>query len=367
MLPQNNSLASYVTPLIRRISEGENLSTDEVETAFDLLFEYDTEGYYWALLTLGLHTKGETIDELWGLCKSIKKLFGPTYNFRKGLDISGTGGRSIRTFNIGTTSAFVIAGGGVSVAKQGSTAVTGLTGSLDIMSNLGIDLRYWNDSKKIIDLLENIGIVIYHSFLQGGRPHTRPQYLAKMKEIGLSFISPFHIVGSVPSPIELGYRVFGCYSTRYHARLGILLSMLGYERGIVVTGEDGIDELSTTCSTNVLEFKQGKTKEYLIDPEDIGLRKTDKNSITTRTKDENMIDFLRILRGYEKGAKREIVLANAGAGFYTSGQVNSIFSGVKLAEQVVDEGLAWEKLESLVRQAGNMNALSAWMAKAELT
>lgn len=365
--PKNSvEVLESLAPLIRRIAEGQSLSTDESEYVFNVLFNQDEEGFYWLALTLALHTKGETFDELFGLCKSIKNLFGPTVEHKYAIDISGTGGRSYSTFNVGTTTAFVLAGGGISVAKQGSTAVTGLTGSLDIMANLKIDLKYWSDAKKIIDTLEKVGVVIYHSFLRGGRPHTRPQYLEKMKKIGLTFVSPFHLVGSIPAPIEVGYRIYGCYSTKYQALLAGLLQKMGCNRGMIITGLDGTDEISITGSTNVLEFWGSKTKQYTITTEDIGMHQVDRDSLITISPKGNMLDFLRILYGVERGSKRNLVLANAAAGFYLTGITESLYKGTLLAEQIIDQGLAKEKLELLVKEVGDYSALLYWLAQAEI-
>jgi anthranilate phosphoribosyltransferase len=362
----STQLATLITPLIRRISEGENITAEEAEQAFDLLFAVDMEGYYWLAFTLALHTKGETIDELLGLCRSIEKLFGPKICLSNTIDISGTGGKPFKTINIGTVCAFILSGGGIKVAKQGSTAVTGLTGSLDIISNLGINLRYWSDHEKIKELLNDIDIAIYHSFLNGGKPHTRPAFISRMKEIGLTFISPFHIAGSIPSPVTLDFRIFGCYSLRYGRKIAELLVKMGCKRGLVISAEQGFDEISTFGKTNILEFDGAIITEYGLDCEQLSLPKTEPSSITSFSKENNMIDFLRILYGVERGAKRDIALANAAAGFYIAHKVANYPEGVKMAACIIDQGLAYKKLESFVERAGDMKALAYWKQKSQI-
>lgn len=357
-------LAEALTPLIRRLSWQENLSAAEVEEAFDLLFAHDYEGFYWLALTLALQTKTPTAEELLGICLSIQKLFGSRVDIQDAIDLSGTGGRSIPTFNVGTTAAFVVAGAGVKVAKQGSTAVTGLTGSVDVLQQFDVDIRHRDEPDKIKFLLENIGISTAQNFLNGGRNNSRPQFLAKMKSVGLTFVSPFHFVGGIPSPVDLKYRLFGCFSSEYQDLIADLLIKMGYWRGFVVTGQDGLDEISITGPTDILEFSRNKKKKYSITPDELGLYRSSLEDLRSTSAEGNVIDFVRIIYAKERGPKRDIVLANSAACLFIVGKAPSLYDGVQMAAGVIDAGLAREKLEQLIALSGDSSALRKWERKA---
>lgn len=364
-MESNNHLSS-ITPYIRSLTNKESLSSTETERIFDLLFEADSDGYYWLAFTLALQTKTPTVDELFGLCLSIQKLLPDKIDVNDAIDLSGTGGRSIRTFNIGTTTAFVAAGAGVKVAKQGSTAVTGMSGSIDIAREFDIDLVTSGNEKLLKELYISPGITLTHNFLHSGKPNTRPAFLQQMRNIGLTFVSPFHFVGGIPTPFTLKHRLFGTSYPHYMKPIADLLQRFGYTRAMVISAEDGLDEISITSPTSVFEVRDNDILEYVILPEDMGIERAQLSSLETKSKSDNVISFLRVIYGAERGPKRSIVLANTAACIYLVDKVKTLREGVDIAAHSIDSGAASEKLEYLTEKIGNTDKLMKWKQEAGL-
>lgn len=361
-------MLSDVTPLIRKVSERQNLTVKETEKAFNTVADGDKEGYYFLAILLALHTKGETSDELLGLCRSLAryvkgiKLKADIDNIT---DTSGTGGDRLRTFNVGTTAAFVVAGSGITVAKQAFFAVTGLTGSAEIFAAFGMDVMSI-DAHTLKTTLEKVGISPYlkSSPALSKRKNTFATLMRVQLEKGLRLITPFHLAANAYAPIPMRRRVYGC---AWEDKLPVLVELfqkMGYTKGMVVHGMDGIDEVSNIGKTKIVEYTARRAKTYTISPGDLGLRKAKYEDIKAVSKERNVIDSLRILYGKEKGARRDIILANAAASFYVMDKVKSLADGVKLAEQVIDKGLASKKLEQLVEAIGNKEQFEVWKKKA---
>ena len=275
------------------------------------------------------------------------------------VDISGTGGDKLKTFNVGTTASLVISGAGLVAAKQSAPGYTGITGSRDIFEEVGIPIT--SLTKKQIEIaLEKIGFCPYHrtSFSPGLK--TQMQFLKKVREIGLTYRMLFHIAANVFSPLKMHYRVYGCFDEVWMPTLAKLFQRLGYKRGLIVFGKGGLDEISTIGDTKIIEFASTRTKSYTVTPEGLGLRRAKYKEIKTGNRNQNVLDFLRILKGKDKGAKRDLVLANAAAAFYVTGKVGSLRDGVKLGAQIIDSGAAWEKLSKTVGLVGDLKKLKNW-------
>jgi len=351
-----------ISPLIHKISEGQNLTAEEAQLAFDVCTQEDEEFYYWVALTMGLHAKGETSDELLGLARSTER-FAPRIDLAIDpsdiIDVSGTGGDSIKTLNVSTASAFVVAASGVWVAKQGFRSVTGFTGSVDILEELGINLMdSYRTPRAVAETLSAAGIVIFFTPFLSEKFRYRSLLPRKMAEIGLRYKWPFHLAAFAYSPVPMTTRLYGVYSPKYLRVLAELFQKLGYERGIVCYGEPGLDEISNLGETQILEFSADSIEEYRVMPRDLGLRQAEATEIQTSSKDENMADFLRVLYGVETGPKRDIVAANAGAALYLMGKADDLGSGVTLAQELIAEGAAADKLRDFVGVAASEERLA---------
>jgi len=359
-----------ITPLIRKISNRENLSSEEVRNAFNILARKDIDGYYYLALTLGLMAKGPTVDELYGICQSFRDRsvkLRPNIDPKKITDLSGTGGDHLKTINVSTPASFIVAGADVYVAKQSFKSFTGLTGSIDIFQEFGINVPISSGDPKITEkCLKQVGIAPYYypSFTKGFV--NRVNFIIKMREIGLTYLTPYHLVAFAYSPIEMEARIYGVFSDKYLVILAKLLRKLRFKRGMTFHGVDGLDEISNIGVTKICEFKDDKFSEYTIVPEELGIRKAKFEDIKAISKEKNIIDFLRILYGVEKGPKRDIVLINAGASLYITGKVKTLKEGVQLAKSILDERRASQKLETLVSFNGDLDKLKNWKEIAKI-
>lgn len=346
---------------IRKLANRENLTSKEAKQAFDILTKEDTEGYHTIALLLGLHVKGETPEELYGIVKSIEG-FGtklhPNVSSEKIIDISGTGGDNLKTFNVSTTAAFVVASANVYVAKQAWRTFRGLTGSEDILREFGINvLELGRKPRKIETCLQKTGMTCYFYGYLTNAFENREKIGFKMAQLGITFPNPFSLVSFAYSAIDIKNRIYGVYNERYLMTLAELFQKLGYQRGMTVYGVDGLDELSNIGLTKICEFKEGKIKQYTFTPEDLGVKKANYNDIKGISKKQNIIDFLRVIYGTDKGPKRDIVAVNAGAALYIMGKVSTLKEGTELAVSLIDSGKASAKLEEVVSAIGNPDKL----------
>lgn len=353
--------------LINQVVCGQNLLAKKAEQVFTDVFLNDNEGYHLLALSTAIHAKGETSDELLGLCMATKQL-GKKLKLNIDpstiTDLSGTGGGTIKTINVSTTASFIVAAAGFIVAKQAYFGVTSPTGSADVFKTFGIDI-FSLTSTQITQTLEKAGICPYFYPAISPKLKRRGELWKKIfVEKGVKVMTPFHLVSFAYSPIQLKYRAYGCYSKQYLELLGKLFHKLGNERTLVFHGEGGLPEMSNIGQTAVVEQDGKKLKKYTLTPKDFGLKKANVNDIKTGGKEQNIIDFLKILYGKEQGAKRDIVLANASASLYVMGRVGSFTEGTKLAQGILDSGKAAQKLEDLVNRLGDVQLLERWKMKA---
>jgi len=357
------------TSLIAKVVDGNNLIAKEAEKVFTDVFLFDKEGYHLLTLCAALHTKGETSDELLGLCKSHEKLgekLRPKVDFEKLTDLSGTGGGKIKTINVSTAASFVTAGAGYIVAKQAAFGVTSPTGSADVFMAFGIN-PYKLRLSQVNSILERVGICPYYIATMSPGLKNRGVIVKKVLiDKGVRIRTPFHLVSFAYAPIPLKRRIYGCYSEKYLDVLGELFVKLGNERTLVLHGVGGIPEASNIGETIVVDQKRKKIDKYILTPKDFGLRKAKVDEIRTGRRERNIIDFLRVLYGKEKGAKKDIVLANASVALYVMGKVKNFTDETKFAGQIIDEGLAFKKLEYLVETLGDKGQLESWKRKANV-
>ena len=282
-------------------------------------------------------TKAETIDEIAGCAAAMREHALKVEHKLDVLEIVGTGGDGAHSFNISTTSAMVIAAGGVNVAKHGNRAASSKSGAADCLEALGININL--EPEKCTELLNQIGIC----FLFAQKYHTSMKYVGAIrKELGIRTV--FNILGPLTNPASPSRMLLGVYSEALVEPLARVLNSLGVKRALVVYGTDKMDEISASSPTFVCELNSGEYKNYTIKPEDFGLTSCKKEELVGGTPEENAQITLAILKG-EKGPKRNAVLLNAGAALYIGGKADSIADGIKLAAELIDSGKALAKLE----------------------
>ena len=255
-------------------------------------------------------------------------------------EIVGTGGDGAHSFNISTTSALVAAAGGMKVAKHGNRAASSQCGTADCLEALGVNIQ--QSPAKCIELLNEVGMCFF--FAQ--KYHTSMKYVGAIrKELG--FRTVFNILGPLTNPGSPKMQLLGVYDEYLVEPLAQVLINLGVKRGMVVYGQDKLDEFSMSAPTIVCEFKDGWFKSYVITPEDFGFERCEKADLVGGTPEENAKITLAILNG-EKGHKRNAVLMNAGAALYIGGKADSMKDGIALAAELIDSGKALETLHKLI-------------------
>lgn len=325
---------------IAKVVEGQNLNAEEMTAAFNEIFDGKCTNAQIATLITAMRIKGETIEEITACAKSMRdhalefKVEGDL------LEIVGTGGDCARTFNISTTSAFVIAAGGVRVAKHGNRSVSSKSGAADVLEALGADLMV--DVEKAKEQLAGSNMV----FLFAQKYHGAMKYAGPVrKEIGIRTV--FNILGPLTNPARANHQVMGVYDPELVEPLAEVLMNLGVQRGLVVCG-GGLDEFSLTGMNVVAEINDGIIKKYRLNPASFGLTTCTREDIEGGDGAANAVITREILEGKRQGAMRDTVLLNAGAGLYVAGKAASIKEGIALAAEIIDSGKALETMEKFV-------------------
>lgn len=329
---------------IVKIVNKEDLSYDEAYTVMNEIMSGKTTPTQNSAFLAALSTKStraETISEIAGCAAAMRD---HAVKLETGMDlfeIVGTGGDNSQSFNISTTSALVAAAGGMKVAKHGNRAASSKCGTADCLEALGVNIEQSPD--RCIELLNEVGMCFF--FAQ--KYHTSMKYVGAIrKELG--FRTVFNILGPLTNPGSPKMQLLGVYDEYLVEPLAQVLINLGVRRGMVVYGQDKLDEISLSAPTTVCEFKDGWFKSYTIKPEDFGLNRCSKQELVGGTPQENAVITRAILQGKEKGAKRNTVLLNAGAALYIGGKADSFNEGVQLAAQLIDSGRALATLEKFI-------------------
>lgn len=291
-----------------------------------------------------LSMKGETLDEITASAHGMRNHCIKLLHDMDVLEIVGTGGDGSSSFNISTTTAIIVAAGGVSVAKHGNRAASSRSGSADVLEALGINIRV--SPEKSTEILKKIGIY----FLFAQNYHIAMKYVAPVrKELGIRTV--FNILGPLTNPAGANMELLGAYDKSLVEPLAAVMSRLGVKRGMVVFGQDGLDEISSSAPTSVCEIRDGWFQSYEIDPGMYGLPLSRHEDLVGGTPEENAEITRLILSSKEKGAKRNAVLLNAGASFYIAGKTESIKDGIALAESLIDGGKAEAKLNEFIMES----------------
>jgi anthranilate phosphoribosyltransferase len=342
-----------IAPLLEKLSYGERLSAKEAHKAFRIIGDNDVESYHYLAITFGLMTRGPTADELYGVCLDrADRVKNIPVNAQPGnlIDVSGGGGGEIETPNISTMASVILAAGGVSVAKQSAPAVTSSCGSRDILDNVGVEIPVEDgDLQKVKACLEQIKILPYYYSAYADKGFENfLEWRETVKDIGLKYLTPWHLVSFVYSPVDIKNRVYGLFTEEYLRPVANLFKRFDYDKALVVNGVDGLDEISNVGKTKVCELADGSIEEYTLNPKDFGVSIAKPKDIESKNRKQNLADFIEILYGQRQDSKRDLVAMNAGAGFYTMEEATSLKNGTQKAIKLVENGKASDKLEELV-------------------
>ncbi len=328
---------------IVKIVNKEDLTYDEAYAVMNEIMSGETTPTQNAAFLSALSTKSaraETTDEIAGCAAAMREHATQVETGMDIFEIVGTGGDNAGSFNISTTSALVAAAGGMKVAKHGNRAASSLCGTADCLEALGVNIQ--QSPERCVELLKEAGMCFF--FAQ--KYHTSMKYVGAIrKELG--FRTVFNILGPLTNPGKPSMQLLGVYDEYLVMPLTQVLISLGVKRGMVVYGQDKLDEISMSAPTTVCEIKDGWYRKTVISPEDFGLQRCSKEDLKGGTPAENAEITRAILKG-EKGPKRDAVLMNAGASLYIGGKADSMAEGIKLAAELIDSGKAYETLEKVI-------------------
>lgn len=328
---------------IVKIVNKQDLTYDEAYTVMNEIMSGETTPTQNAAFLASLSTKSaraETTDEIAGCAAAMRDHAIRVETDMELFEIVGTGGDNAHSFNISTTSALVCAAGGMKVAKHGNRAASSQCGTADCLEALGVNIE--QSPKRCVELLEEVGMCFF--FAQ--KYHTSMKYVGAIrKELG--FRTVFNILGPLTNPGSPVMQLLGVYDGYLVEPLAHVLISLGVKRGMVVYGQDKLDEISMSAPTTVCEIRDGWFKSYVITPETFGLERCTREDLAGGTPEENA-KITRDILGGEKGHKRDAVLMNAGASLYIGGKAESMAEGIRLAAELIDSGKALQTLESLI-------------------
>lgn len=328
---------------IVKIVSKEDLTYDEAYEVMNEIMNGETSPTQNSAFLAALSTKSarmETTDEIAGCAAAMRDHAQKVETGMDIFEIVGTGGDNAQSFNISTTSAIVAAAGGMKVAKHGNRAASSKCGTADCLEALGVNIQ--QSPKRCVELLKEAGMCFF--FAQ--KYHTSMKYVGAIrKELG--FRTVFNILGPLTNPGSPKMQLLGVYDEYLVEPLAQVLASLGVKRGMVVYGQDKLDEISMSAPTKVCEIRDGWFKSFVITPEDFGFTRCSKADLVGGTPEENAEITRRILKG-EKGPKRDAVLLNAGASLYIGGKAESMKEGIGLAEEIIDSGSALAVLEKMI-------------------
>lgn len=336
---------------IIKIVNKEDLTYDEAYAVMSEIMSGDTTPTQNAAFLAALSTKStkaETIVEIAGCAAAMRDHATRVDTGMDIFEIVGTGGDGSQSFNISTTAALVAASGGMKVAKHGNRAASSKCGTADCLEALGVNIE--QSPEQCVTLLKEVGMCFF--FAQ--------KYHASMKYVGairkeLGFRTVFNILGPLTNPGRPKLQLLGVYDESLVAPLAQVLMNLGVERGMVVYGQEKLDEISLSAPTTVCEFKDGWSKSYVIQPEQFGMERCRKEDLVGGTPVENAA-ITRAVLGGVPGPKRNAVLLNAGASLYLGGKADTMADGVRLAGDLIDSGKAMETLEKLIAVSNGKEA-----------
>ena len=332
-----------LTRAIDAAASGQHLTTDHASAVLTEIMEGRSDEVQTGAFLIALRTKGETVPELIGLARTMRSLAEPVEVSGDLVDTAGTGGGP-STFNVSTTAALVAAGAGCAVAKHGNRSSTSLSGSADLLEALGVVIEI--SPERVAASIEETGF----GFMFAPRHHKAMAHVVPVRK-ALAVRTIFNFLGPLTNPAGAKRQLMGVSDRRYQESIAETLVGLGTERALVVSGDDGIDEISITGPTRVIEVVDGGTSEWFVSPDDFGLERAELGDVAGGTPKENAAATRAVLEG-EKGPRRDLVVLNAAAAILVGGRAVDFAGGVDAAKEAIDSGAAAAVLARLVSFTG---------------
>jgi anthranilate phosphoribosyltransferase len=338
--------------LTAKLEEGTDMSISDMSSAMDLLLSNKIPDEQKAAFLQNLTKKGETDDELYAMLGKMDEYgihISPKCHGTI-IDVCGTGGDKLQTFNISTTAAFVIAAAGGYVAKHGNRSISGISGSADIFEFFGYDLN--STPEKITSIIEKFRI----GFLFAQKFHPAMKNVAAARKL-LGTRTAFNLLGPLCNPARVKNQLIGVFSDAYLDRVIAILKMRGAQNIMTVHSEDGLDELSTTSKNRICFLKEGNTGKLTIDPEKLGLRKASIKDLQISSKQDALKAFLSVLNGTASQSMHEITALNAAGGLIVANIVDDFEQGLELSMQTIKSGKAYSHFVDFVKECGDVAKL----------
>ncbi len=330
------------------------MKREEVRKTFNdlMLGDYDFDEIY--KFAKQLMDNGPTTEEVKGFIDStadrVVELNPKLPKDKKIIDISSSGGDDIKTINVGSIVSLVLAAGGIVVGKNAARAVTGYSGSSDLFDKIGIPVKYADENVKNTErLLEKTGFASYYypAFDLEKYGANSGRFLRELRDKGMSFVTPWNVAAWLYNPLKLNYRIYGMFTDKYFETAAEVLKDQGVEKGWIVYGADGLDEVSNVGETKVLEFVRSGNKELILYPEDFGLRRAAVDEIKVSSAEESFKIADNIINGKEDSAYSDLILINSSAGLYLTGLTNNLKDGVRIADELLKSGKVKAKVEEI--------------------
>jgi anthranilate phosphoribosyltransferase len=330
-----------LTKFLEKLLQHQNLTSEEMREVMQCFMRGEANEAQIAGFLCALRSKGETIDEIAAAAEVMRELATSIEITGENIvDTCGTGGDGANTFNISTTAAFVVAAAGGKVAKHGNRSVSSCCGSADVLELAGVDLNL--TPQQVAQCVAELGIgFLFAQNYHGAMKHTREV----RKNLGVRTM--FNFLGTLSNPAKVNNQLIGVFDKKWVEPLAHVFKKLGSEHVLVVSAEDGLDEISIACETHLAELKNGEVICYTISPEQFGLTRANLENIAiTNAKDS--LKMLNAVLNNESGAAKDIVLLNAGAAIYAANLTNSLAEGITKANEVIANGTAKQKFQDFI-------------------
>ena len=334
---------------INNVINNVNLNREDMRCVMKTIMKGEATPAQIGGFLVALRIKGEAVDEITAAAEVMRELATKVNVDKTNLiDTCGTGGDNSNTFNISTTSAFVVAASGAKVAKHGNRSVSSKSGSADVLEAAGINIEL--DAEQVASCVENIGI----GFMFAPMHHSAMKHaIGPRRELGLRTL--FNVLGPLTNPASAPNQIIGVFDKKWLNPLAETLNQLGSKHVLVLHSEDGMDEISISTKTFIAELKNKEINNYEISPNDFGIKKFNINDLSVETIDESLTMMKSVFDNANNAAK-SIVSLNAGAAIYVSGISDSIKAGVEMAKNIIESGAAKKKFEMLIQHTQSFNA-----------
>ena len=341
-----------IKDLTQQLSRGDSLTIDQMTSVMNEILGGTQNDQDVADFLKNLTQKGESDDELLAMLNKMEEYSLHISPNCKGkiIDVCGTGGDKLKTFNISTAASFVIAGAGGNVAKHGNRSISGVSGSADIFEYFGFDLN--SEPNKVNETIEKFGI----GFMFAQKFHPAMKNVAKARKV-VGGRTAFNLLGPLTNPAMVKNQLIGVFSEDYQERIVKILQRKNAETIMTVRSADGMDELSTTSKNQICMLKNNTITKMTLDPQEVGLQKGNISDIQISSKEDAIESFVTVLNGSANKTKIEITALNAAGGLIVSDIADSFTDAVELALDTIRSGKAFDKLENFVKNCGNIEKL----------